>query len=288
MTTPIGQAAVAQKGWWLSHRFLLLRRLCQLTVLALFLLGPLAGIWVLKGNLAASVLLDTIPLSDPLVWLQTLLAGKALELSLGLGALLVAGIYLVLGGRVFCSWVCPVNPVTDAASWLRRRLGLNRSGTLSRSLRYWMLGMVLALPLVTGALVWELVNPVSLTMRGLLYGMGAGWGLIVAIFAFDLFMVRRGWCGHLCPLGAFYALLGRLSPLRINASQRSRCNDCMDCYALCPEPQVIKPALKGEPLGNSSLILAPECTNCGRCIDVCSESVFEFSTRFANKAERPS
>ncbi|WP_426416261.1 quinol dehydrogenase ferredoxin subunit NapH [Aestuariirhabdus sp. LZHN29] len=288
MSLPIGQAAIEQKGWWPSYRFILLRRCSQLAVVGLFLLGPLTGIWVLKGNLSASMLLDTIPLTDPLVWLQTLLAGKAFELTLGLGALLVAGFYWLVGGRVFCSWVCPINPITDSASWLRRKLSLNRSGTLSRALRYWMLGIVLVVPMLTGTLAWELVNPVSLAMRGALYGMGAGWLLITAVFAFDLLMVRRGWCGHLCPLGAFYALLGKFSPLRINASQRECCNDCMDCYAVCPEPQVIKPALKGEKLGNGSIILAPECTNCGRCIDVCGESVFEFSTRFANKAERQS
>ncbi|MCL6416069.1 quinol dehydrogenase ferredoxin subunit NapH [Aestuariirhabdus sp. Z084] len=288
MNAPIGMAAIEKKGWWASHRFLLLRRLAQASLIGLFLLGPLAGVWVLKGNLSASLLLDTIPFSDPLVWLQTLFAGHTLEWSLGLGALVVTGMYLLVGGRVFCSWACPVNPVTDSANWLRTKLGLNRSGKLSRSLRFWMLGMTLILPLLTGMLLWELINPVSLLMRGIVYGMGVGWLLIAAIFAFDLLMIRRGWCGHLCPLGAFYTLLGRVSPLRVNASKRNECNNCMDCFAVCPEPQVIKPALKGQSTGASTVILAPECTNCGRCIDVCGESVFEFSTRFANKAETQS
>ena len=29
-----------------------------------------------------------------------------------------------------------------------------------------------------------------------------------SVFFFDLFVSRRGWCGHLCPVGAFYGLLG--------------------------------------------------------------------------------
>ena len=44
-----GAEATARLGWWRSHRFLLLRRLCQFGVLTLFLLGPLAGIWILRA-----------------------------------------------------------------------------------------------------------------------------------------------------------------------------------------------------------------------------------------------
>ena len=34
--------------------------------------------------------------------------------------------------------------------------------------------------------------------------------------------------------------------------------------------------------GVGPVILSPNCTNCGRCIDVCSKKVFTFSTRFNN------
>jgi len=54
----------------------------------------------------------------------------------------------------------------------------------------------------------------------------------------------------------------------------------MDCFAVCPEHHVIKPALKGAAQGFGPVILSPNCTNCGRCIDVCSEDVFEFGSRF--------
>ena len=35
--------------------------------------------------------------------------------------------------------------------------------------------------------------------------------------------------------------------------------------------------------GAGPVILAPNCTNCGRCIDVCSKDVFAFGTRFGNR-----
>jgi ferredoxin-type protein NapH len=58
----------------------------------------------------------------------------------------------------------------------------------------------------------------------------------------------------------------------------------MDCFAVCPEPQVISPVLKGAGKGAGQVILAPACTACGRCIDVCSKSVFTFSTRLGRNA----
>lgn len=70
-----GQEARARLGWWRSHRFLLLRRLTQFGVLGLFLLGPLADLWILKGNLSSSLLLETVPLADPLTLLQSVAAG---------------------------------------------------------------------------------------------------------------------------------------------------------------------------------------------------------------------
>ena len=274
-----GAEATAVKGWLASHRWLIARRLSQAGILALFLLGPLAGVWIVKGNLSSSLTLDTLPLTDPYVLLQSVLAGHRPESRALVGAAIVAVFYLLVGGRVYCSWVCPVNPVTDLAAWLRARLGIVRTVRIDRSVRYWLLGTTLVLAGATGTIAWELVNPVSMLHRGLIYGVGAAWAIVLAVFLFDLLFSHRGWCGHLCPVGAFYSVLGLRSPLRVVAVRRGDCNDCLDCYAVCPELQVIKPALKGADRGLGPVILSPECTNCGRCIDVCSKSVFRFGLR---------
>lgn len=282
-----GSDAVATKGWWKSHRWLLLRRLSQLGILTLFLLGPLAGVWIVKGNIASSLTLDVLPLTDPYLALQVLLAGHALEVTAFIGAAIVLAFYLLVGGRVYCAWVCPINIVTDAAAWLHQRLGIKRTAQFARHSRYWILGTTLLLTLITGTLAWELINPVTIIYRGLIFGLGLAWGLMLAIFLFDLFVSRRGWCSHLCPVGAFYSLLGRYSLLRVSAFARSKCDDCMDCFAVCPEPQVIRPALKGEAQGVGPVIRSGNCTNCGRCIDVCSKDVFRFDHRFDNSTSKP-
>lgn len=277
----IGAEAVAEKGWLAAHKWLVLRRISQFSLLALFLAGPWFGQWIVKGNLAYSYTLGVLPLTDPYVALQSMVTGHLPE-TLGLvGMAIVLVFYLLVGGRVYCSWVCPVNVVTDAAGWLRDRLGIKGSAQLGRNTRYWILGMTFVGSAVTGVVLWELINPVSMLHRGLVFGMGLAWTVVLAIFLFDLFVMSRGWCGRLCPVGAFYSLLGRWSPLRVAATKRSACNDCMDCFEVCPEPQVIRPALKGEGKGVGPVILAPNCTNCGRCIDVCSKDVFRFGGRHA-------
>ena len=218
----IGVDALANKGWLRAHQWLLLRRASQLIILALFLLGPWAGLWIIKGNLTFSLTLDTLPLTDPYVLLQTLFTGHIPETTAILGALLIFGFYVLVGGRVYCAWVCPVNIITDTANWLRRRLGLKGGARFSRTTRYWLLGTTLILAVLTGSLIWELINPVSMVHRGLIFGMGFAWTVVLAVFLFDLLVSHRGWCSHLCPVGAFYSLLGRYSLLRVSAYRRDR------------------------------------------------------------------
>lgn len=284
MSTIAGPAIATRRKLALPHKWLVLRRISQLGTLALFLAGPLAGVWILKGNLSSSVILDAVPLTDPFVLLQSLVAGHLPETTALLGAAIVLAFYLAVGGRVYCSWVCPVNIVTDTAAWLRRRLGLKAGRAPLRSLRLWVLAASLAASLATGTIAWELVNPVSMFHRGLIFGMGLAWAVVAAVFLYDLLVAPRGWCGHVCPMGAFYGLLGRSALIRVSASARKRCDDCMDCFAVCPEPQVIRPALKGSP-ESSPIIRASACTNCGRCIDVCSKDVFRFTHRFDDSKE---
>ena len=266
----------------LFGRWLVLRRLAQISILLLFLAGPWFGLWIVKGNLSSSLTLGVLPLTDPLLVAQSLAAGHVPLRDALLGAAILSVFYLVAGGRSFCAWVCPVNMVTDGAAALRRWLGL-KGGRTPAAARYWLLGGVLAVSALTGSIVWEFVNPVSMLHRGLIFGMGLAWIPVLGIFLYDLLVVSRGWCGHLCPMGATYALLGRGALPRIAALKRADCNDCMDCFNVCPEPRVIRPALKGD---GTSLILDAECTNCGRCIDVCDRDVFAFTTRLSDRPHR--
>ncbi|MBC7951380.1 MAG: quinol dehydrogenase ferredoxin subunit NapH [Rhodospirillaceae bacterium] len=263
----------------MSIKWLLARRAVQLGVLGLFWAG------IAKGNLSSSLTLGTLPLTDPLSAVQALLAHHTLGTTALLGAVIVAAAYALVGGRAYCAWVCPLNAVTDAAAWLRRRLGLKETIALDRRMRFWVLAGVLLAAAAAGTMAWEMVNPVAMVSRGLIAGTASALTMAalaaLAVFLFDLGIAANGWCGHLCPVGAFYHLLGRKSLVRVTAAGRDACDNCMDCFQVCPERHVIAAPLRGKAKGISPVIQSADCTNCGRCIDVCSKTVFRFGSRFS-------
>ncbi len=270
-------ATLGGKLWvW---RYLLLRRLTQFGVLTLFFgtahFGwTLLGRPVLAGNLSGSEFLGFLPMADPFAVAQILLTRHWLESKVLLGAGLILALYTLVGGRVFCAWVCPVNMMTDGASWLRRRFGVKDTFYLDRRTRYSVLALALVLSVLTGVAAFEWISPIGMFHRELIYGVGLGWTAVLGVFLFDLFVLKHGWCGHLCPLGAFYALVGRVAPVRVRFDE-ARCTHCGECTQVCPEPHV----LNLKQAAAAGMIASGECTNCGRCTPVCPEGALHFDLR---------
>ena len=262
---------------WKNYRYLILRRLTQLSILFFYFAANAWGWIILQGNLSSSILFGMIPMSDPYAVLQMLVAGATIGINIIFGVFMVTLFYMLIGGRAFCSWVCPINMVTDAANFVRRKLEFNRlqgvKFPLSRNMRYWVLALSLVVSAFMGMAAFEFVSPISMIHRGVVFGIGFGWSVVVIIFLFDLFVLKNGWCGHVCPLGGFYSLIGRFSLIRVFHYEES-CTLCMKCKEVCPEPQVL------HMIGKESLsVTLGECTNCARCVEVCDDDALEFSLR---------
>jgi ferredoxin-type protein NapH len=246
-----------------SHRWLLSRRVVQIFILLAFIIElPDIG-RIAVGNLSSSVWFGELALTDPFVMLQSILAGVHPAMAALIGAAIVAAFYAFFGGRIYCSWVCPVNMLTDLAFWLRKRFNITGNLSMSRHLRIAVLIMALVLSLICATLAWEIINPITLLQRELMWTSAAGVTLLSGLFLFDLFVSRRGWCGHLCPVGAFYAWLGRYGRIRVTAT--TSCSGCSDCIRVCPEPHVLAPVVAQE----SATVTSVDCTRCGACIDRC-------------------
>jgi len=261
---------------WSNYKYLILRRISQLSLLFLYFAGNAYGWTVLTGNLSSSSIFGVVPLSDPFAILQMLAAGATIGFSAIMGALLIMLFYGIVGGRAFCSWVCPVNMVTDLADWLRRKLYLDkieRKVWASRNIRYYMLGLALVVSAISGLAAFEIISPITIMNRGLIYGFGAGAGLLVAIFLFDLFVLKNGWCGHICPLGGAYSAIGKYNLIRVKHNS-DNCTLCMKCKEVCPETPVLHMVGK-----RSEFVAKIECTNCGRCVDVCDDDALDFNIR---------
>lgn len=263
-----------------SWRYLVLRRLSQFGILLLFF-GTAHWGWeakkdvpLLTGNLSSSEFLGLVPMADPFAVLQILLTGHMLQAESIIGAALVLGFYALVGGRVFCGWVCPVNAVTDLAGWIRQHLPIPTLFALNRNIRYFVLATALILSVITGVAAFEWVSPVGMMHRGIIFGMGLGFLALIAIFLFDLLILKNGWCGHFCPLGAFWSLVGKTALIRVRFDKDS-CTHCGECARVCPEPQV----LNLKKLEQTGYVAPGECSNCGRCTALCPEGSLNFDLR---------
>ncbi len=258
------------------YRFLIARRVLQFSLLLLFAAGAYWKWKVLTGDFSSALLLDTIHLSDPFAFLQILAAGFLSATDVIIGSLTILLIYSIIGGRVFCSWVCPVNWLTDTAKWLGNKLGINKSRKVSlpSNFRYWMLALSFILSAILGFAAFEIISPIGIMHRNIIFGFGTGLAVVAFIFLFELAVFKNGWCGHICPVGAFYAIIGKVGFLRIKHNV-NKCTDCMDCFKVCPEPQVLDIVTK-----KSGVIKSSECTNCGRCVEICLDDALRFGNKY--------
>jgi len=262
------------------RRWLWSRRCVQIFIILAFMVEfPLIG-QIAIGNLSSSQWFGFLDLSDPFIWLQSTLAGAPITWTALSGALLVAGFYALFGGRLYCSWVCPINLLTDAAYWLRQKLDIKGNLGIPRTLRRVILLLALVLSLLGGVPAWEMVNPITLFQRELMWWSVSGSALLASVFLFDVFVSRRGWCGHLCPVGAFYALIGHHARLRITAAVPGKCKGCAASVRACPEPHVLAPVVSN----TASAVTHGDCTRCGACLDACTNAAL--SMRFSFKPAR--
>lgn len=257
-------------------KYLILRRISQILILGLFFASNYYGVKILQGNLSSSLLFGVVPLSDPFAVLQLYLASFSIASGALVGAVIVFAFYAIVAPRAFCSWVCPVNIITETARWVRVKLGYDKDKkfvNFTRSARYYVLGFTLFISLVTSAPAFEGVSFIGIIQRGVIYG-GMLW-LFVAfgVFAVDAFIGDRLVCSKLCPLGAFYAIAGKFALIRVKHDAAS-CTNCMKCKLICPENQVL--GIIGK---QSGFITSSECISCGRCIDVCDDDALKFNIR---------
>lgn len=258
-----------------KYKFLIPRRILQISILFLFFGGNYLGWEVLRGNYSSAIILDQLHLSDPYAVLQILATGFLASSSVLMGALVILLIYVVVGGRMFCSWICPMNIITDLAFRIRRKFNIetNTRISLSRNVRYYILALSLILSAIVGLAAFEIISPISILHRAVVFGSGAGWAIVIVVFLVDTFIVKAAWCGHICPLGGFYAIVGKQAIIKVKHN-KDNCTNCMACIDVCIEPQVL--SIVGK---QSDFIRQGACTNCGRCIEACDDNALKFGIK---------
>ncbi len=212
-------------------------------------------------------------LASPMI-LGALSSGKpeALALLAPIGFIAAVGLS---SGRLACGWVCPFGLVQE----LLNRLPLHRIRVPEgfRPLKYAMLFLfVLLLPLFlrgspgapgdpwfckavcpagTALAGWPLVSMdnAGLFRTGFLFIWKSSLAVVVIVLAAS---VQRPFCRYLCPLGAGWGLLGKVSVLRMRVSDA--CVRCGRCESVCPMG-----------IGIWKAPSSPECIRCMRCVGEC-------------------
>ena len=243
---------------------------------------------------------STISILCPLGALSAMLAAKMM-IPRALVSLVFFVIIVLLVGRAFCAWVCPVPVVSKIRQifskkgsdsdlpkevdksaltehekkYLRAACG-GSCATAHKTLdsRHIVLGGSLLSAAIFGFPVFCLVCPIGLSFALIFFlvrafGFGdPSWALIIipVVLILELVVFRK-WCHWICPVSALMSLVAKGNKTVQPTIDAEKCLEtkgvaCSSCAHVCPE---------GINLHDPASVKANlnECTRCHACVDVC-------------------
>ena len=272
------RAHAVKKNTWRNRRWATL-----IIANLLFVLSYGLDVQLLEGSLTASRFVG-FHLIDLNSALQVMLAHKHIivNLLIGTGTILLG--WALLGGRTFCSWVCPYHFLAEWAEklhlWLAEKK-LVTDAPIDRRLRVVFWVVFAGLALATGYTVYEAISPTGILSRALIYGPGLALLWVLALLVFEVFFSRRAWCRYACPIGLTYGVVGIISPVRVKYTLEG-CFHEGDCRKVCLVPHVLDTVIKGRAV-DTEVPIGPDCTRCGLCVDTCPSGSLKFEVKGLSK-----
>jgi len=265
------RAEHADRHKWRKRRWLTL-----ILVNLLFVVSYYLDVQLIEGALTGSRFIG-FHMADLNSALQVMLAYKHVVLNLIIGTTTVFLLWLLLGGRTFCSWVCPYHLVAEWAEKLHLRLaakGWARDFSFHRGTRTLLWVIFVLLAITTGYTVFETISPTGILSRALTYGSVVGLVWVAALLLFEIFVSRRAWCRYMCPIGLTYGLVGIASPVRVRYNATA-CHHEGDCRKICMVPHVLDVTIRGKS-PDVQVPIGADCTRCGLCVDICPTDSLNF------------
>ncbi len=212
----------------------------------LFVVSYALDIQILEGALTASRFLG-FHMADLNSALEVVLAFKTVLINLLIGFVTVFLLWLLLGGRTFCSWACPYHLLSELAEMIHIRLvakKIIKNHPFDRRARTWFYLIFALLAFGTGYTIFETISPTGILSRALIYGPTVALLWVLFLLTVEIFYSRRAWCRYVCPIGLTYGFVGSLSPLKVNYNV-TNCHHEGDCRKVCLVPHVLEWTIKG-------------------------------------------
>ncbi|APW66298.1 MULTISPECIES: NapH/MauN family ferredoxin-type protein [Arcobacteraceae] len=268
---------------FLSYR--MKRWIVVISIHLLFFLSFAIDIQALEGTLNGSRFLG-FHLIDPFTTIQVFLSTYHMPINVIIGTSTIVLFYIFIGGKTYCSWVCPYGIISEIGEKIHNTL-INKKIIKERKfdhrIRHVFWFMFLIMAATSGYLVFETFNVVGILSRFITYGWSLALGWVLVVFLIEVFFSRRAWCTYVCPIGTTYGYIGKVSALRVQWNDN--CDHCMVCHDVCFENQVLdltkaKYDKQREEKGiKTQYVTGADCTLCGRCIDVCHADALKFDFR---------
>ncbi|PLY14147.1 MAG: NapH/MauN family ferredoxin-type protein [Sedimenticola sp.] len=249
----------------------------------LFVVSYYFDVQILEGALTASRFVG-FHMADLNSALQVTLAFKHMVLNLVIGTVTVFIIWILLGGRTFCSWVCPYHLLSEWAESLHLYLVKKnwvKNRTFDRRVRTVFYVLFALMALISGYTVFETISVTGIVSRALIYGPGIALIWVGLVLLFEVFYSRRAWCRYVCPIGITYGVVGAISPLRVKYNVKD-CHHEGDCRSVCLVPHVLDMTIKGR-ASDVNVDVSADCTRCGMCVDVCPTNSLNFEMKGIGK-----
>jgi ferredoxin-type protein NapH len=269
------------------------RWITVIAVHALFFLSFFIDLQMLEGTLSGSRFLG-FHMTDPFMALEMFLATWHIPINMVIGVSTIVVVYLLVGGRTYCSWVCPYGILSEIGEkWhnilVSKKIIKNRK--FDHRVRHVFWAIFLVLSATSGYLVFETFNVVGILSRMIAYGWSVALIWVLVVFLMEVFYSRRVWCTYICPIGTTYGYLSKASALRIEWNDN--CDSCMVCHDVCFENQVLEITKAkyrkqiDEKEIKSQYIMGNDCTLCGRCVDVCHVDALNFKFKDTGLVKYP-
>jgi ferredoxin-type protein NapH len=249
----------------------------------LFFLSFYIDLQMVEGTLNGSRLFG-FHLIDPFTALEIFAAEHHFHINVIIGSVTLIVFYLLVGGKAYCSWVCPYGLLSEIGERIHQilvRKKIIKEHRFNPNIRFifWVIFLVAAA--VDGYLVFEVINPIGYLSRAITYGWSLAFIWVFVVLAIEIFYSRRAWCKYICPVGTTYNMLGWVSATKVQWDM-NKCDHCGACLSACFEDHVlefIKPKYdkkRAEKGIEKQVVVNGDCTLCGRCFDVCHTDAYNY------------